>query len=70
MPKVLSSRRNRLLNSTAERRARAVRVEQESLKIDFRYKRCKEKNLRCFVLNFFDLVLVVFEFDVRRQLGI
>ncbi|KAK1912808.1 hypothetical protein P3342_004744 [Pyrenophora teres f. teres] len=49
MPKVPSSRRNRLLNSTAERRARAVRVEQESLEMDFRCKRCEEKNLRCFV---------------------
>ena len=49
MPKVPSSRRNRTQNSTAERRARAARVEQESLEMDFRCKRCEEKNLRCFV---------------------
>ena len=45
MPKVPPSRRNRSQNSTAKRRARATRVEQESLEIGFRYKRYKEKNL-------------------------
>jgi len=49
MPKVPSSRRTRAQNSTAERRARAARVERESLEMDFRCKRCEEKNLRCFV---------------------
>jgi hypothetical protein len=49
MPKVLPSRRNRPQTSTAERRVRAERIVQESVEMDFRCKRCEEKNLRCFV---------------------
>jgi len=49
MPKVQSSRRNRPQSSTAERRARATRVQEQGLEMSFRCKRCEEKNLRCFV---------------------
>jgi hypothetical protein len=49
MPKVPSSRRARSQNSTSERRARADRVKELGLEMSFRCKRCKEKNLRCFV---------------------
>jgi len=49
MPKVQSSRRNRPQSSTAERRARATRVQEQGLEMTFRCKRCEEKNLRCFV---------------------
>jgi len=49
MPKVQSSRRNRPQSSTAERRARATRVQEKGLEMTFRCKRCEEKNLRCFV---------------------
>lgn len=49
MPKVQPSRRVRAQNSTSQRRARAARVEQESLEIDFYYKRYEEKNLQYFI---------------------
>ena len=49
MPKVPSSRRSRPQSSTSERRARADRVKEQGLEMTFRCKRCKEKNLRCFI---------------------
>ena len=49
MPKVQKSRGPRSQSSTEQKRARAARVEQEGLEIDFRCKRCEEKKLRCFV---------------------
>ncbi|KAB2098833.1 hypothetical protein AG0111_0g12939 [Alternaria gaisen] len=49
MPKVLSSRRSRPQSSTSKRRARTDRVKEQGLEMTFRYKRCEEKNLRCFV---------------------
>ena len=49
MPKVQPVCRNRAQNLTAKRRARANRVKEQNLEMPFRYKRCKEKNLRCFV---------------------
>jgi len=49
MPKVQKSRGPRSQSSTEQKRARAARVEQEGLEMDFRCKRCEEKKLRCFV---------------------
>ncbi|KAL6161079.1 hypothetical protein ACJBU6_00212 [Exserohilum turcicum] len=49
MPKVQKSRAPRPYTSTDQKRARAARAEQEGVEMDFRYKRCEEKNLRCFV---------------------
>ena len=49
MPKVQKSRAPRPYSSTDQKRARAVRVEQEGLEMDFRCKRCEEKKLRCVV---------------------
>lgn len=49
MPKVQSSRRVRAQDSTSERRARADHVKEQGNEITFYCKRCKEKNLRCFV---------------------
>ncbi|RAR00343.1 hypothetical protein DDE83_009122 [Stemphylium lycopersici] len=50
MPKVPSSRRVRAQNSTAERRARAARVEQESLEMNFRfYSFLRKSGRRCSV---------------------
>jgi hypothetical protein len=49
MPKVQKSRGLRNQSSTEQKRARAARVEQEGLEMDFRCKRCEEKKLRCFV---------------------
>ena len=49
MPKIQKSRAPRPYSSTDQKRARAVRVEQEGLEMDFRCKRCEEKKLRCFV---------------------
>ena len=49
MPKVQKARAPRPYSSTDQKRARASRVEQEGLEMDFRCKRCEEKNLRCFV---------------------
>ncbi|KAL7771459.1 hypothetical protein CFE70_001402 [Pyrenophora teres f. teres 0-1] len=49
MPKVSKSRAPRPYSSTDQKRARAARVEQEGLEIDFRCKRYEEKKLRCFV---------------------
>ncbi|EMD84691.1 hypothetical protein COCHEDRAFT_1092511 [Bipolaris maydis C5] len=49
MPKVQKSRAPRTQTSTEQKRARAARVEQEGLEMNFRCKRCEEKKLRCFV---------------------
>lgn len=49
MPKIQSSRRVRVLNSTEQRQARADRIRQQGNEMTFRCKRCEEKNLRCFV---------------------
>ncbi|KAL6161081.1 hypothetical protein ACJBU6_00213 [Exserohilum turcicum] len=49
MPKVQKSRAPRPYTSTDQKRARAARAEQEGVEMDFRCKRCEEKNLRCFV---------------------
>lgn len=49
MPKVSKPRGPRGQSSTEQKRARAARVEEEGLEIDFRCKRCEEKKLRCFV---------------------
>ncbi|KAL7771449.1 hypothetical protein CFE70_001392 [Pyrenophora teres f. teres 0-1] len=49
MPVVSKSRAPRPYSSTDQKRARAARVEQEGLEMDFRCKRCEEKKLRCFV---------------------
>ena len=49
MPKVQKSRVPRPYSSTDQKRARTARVEQEGLEMNFRCKRCEEKNLRCFV---------------------
>ncbi|OAG13197.1 hypothetical protein CC77DRAFT_951502 [Alternaria alternata] len=49
MPKVQPVCRNRTQNSTTKRRACADCVKEKNLEIPFRCKRCKEKNLRCFV---------------------
>ncbi|RAQ98678.1 hypothetical protein DDE82_009017 [Stemphylium lycopersici] len=59
MPKVLSSRRVRAQNSTAERRARAARVEQEFLEMNFCFysflrksrRRCSTYSLNRHYLN-------------------
>jgi hypothetical protein len=49
MPKVQKPRGPRPYSSTDQKRARAARVAQEGLEMDFRCKRCEEKKLRCFV---------------------
>ncbi|EUC26829.1 hypothetical protein COCCADRAFT_10390 [Bipolaris zeicola 26-R-13] len=49
MPKVQKPRAPRAQTSTEQKRARAARVEEEGLEMDFRCKRCEEKKLRCFV---------------------
>ena len=49
MPKVQKSRGPRPYSSTDQKRARAARVVQEGLEMDFRCQRCEEKKLRCFV---------------------
>jgi hypothetical protein len=51
MPKESSRqpRGARLQSSTAERRARALRIREADCEMVYRCKRCDEKNLRCFV---------------------
>ena len=49
MPKVQKSRGPRPYSSTDQKRARAARVVQAGLEMDFRCQRCEEKKLRCFV---------------------
>ncbi|EMD84782.1 hypothetical protein COCHEDRAFT_1020065, partial [Bipolaris maydis C5] len=49
MPKVQKQRAPRAQTSTEQKRARALRAEEEGVEMDFRCKRCEEKKIRCFV---------------------
>ena len=52
MPKELAARKlrpSRQGTATAERRARAIRVQEIALEMTFRCKKCEKENLRCFV---------------------
>ena len=59
MPKVAQPRRRQFprdpvptgpySTSTQKRRNRALKAQEKSVEIDFRYKRCKKENLYCFI---------------------